>query len=261
MLYARCAPWLHNYDYVVKYAALTVMPTFIDGTALGPAEDRTIDDALVFGREQWQQVWSVFARQFSQPKLIKLAEQTLGSRAIHSSQIFGFTSGKLRDPSPKLLMSLGYLNLAIAAANGEEVESPYKVPGTLSELWQGKTWLKDASGAPLGPEGVFAAITGIIDLGINRDRHIPVQAEAEVCNALGKFLRMELAKNEVDWMGELFELRDSYGITCLEDLLMRSKTPTPGTTLIEELPKMAELVGVSEEEIWAVAIAPHLERL
>ena len=163
--------------------------------------------------------------------------------------------------SPKLMLAIGHLNLAIAKANGEDVQSPYKCPQTLSELWQGKTWLKDAQGAALGPEGVFQAITGLIDLGIDTDRVITVQDEAEVCNALGKFLRMELAKNEVDWMGELFELRDSYGITCLEDLLMRSKTPTPGTTLIEELPKMAELVGVSEEEIWAVAIAPHLERL
>ena len=237
------------------------MPTFVAGTALGPAEDRTVDDALMFGRNQWQAVWSVFARQFSQPQLIKLAEQTLGTRAIHSSQIHDWTSGKLRDPSPKLMLAIGHLNLAIAKANGEDVQSPYKCPQTLSELWQGKTWLKDAQGAALGPEGVFQAITGLIDLGIDTDRVITVQDEAEVCNALGKFLRMELAKNEVDWMGELFELRDSYGITCLEDLLMRSKTPTPGTTLIEELPKMAELVGVSEEEIWAVAIAPHLERL
>ena len=235
------------------------MPTFVAGTAIGPTEDRTVDDALLFGRNQWQAVWSVFARQFSQPQLIKLAEQTLGTRAIHSSQIHGFTSGKLRDPSPKLMMSLGELNLAIARANGEAVESRYKCPETLSELWQGKTWLKDAQGAVLGPEGVFQAITGLIDLGIDTDRVISVQDESNVSQALGKFLRLELAKREIDWMGELFELRDSYGITCLEELLMRGK-PVPGPTLVEELPKLAEMVGMTPDQLWASAIAPHLAK-
>ena len=64
-------------------------------------------------------------------QLIKLAEATLGTKAIHSSQIHGFTTGKLRDPSPKLMMALGELNLAIAKANGEAIKSRYTCPGTL----------------------------------------------------------------------------------------------------------------------------------
>ena len=140
------------------------MPTFITGEPKGPAEDRTVDDALAFGKQQFGAMWQGFARQFSQPALIKLAEATLGTRALHSSQIHGFTTGKLRDPSPKLIMSLGELNLAIAKANGEPITCRYTCPGTLSKLWQHKTWLKDAQGAPLGPSGIFEAITGLVDL-------------------------------------------------------------------------------------------------
>ena len=107
------------------------MPTFITGEPKGPAEDRTVDEALAYGKQQWAAVWAGFARQWSQPALIKLAEATLGTKAIHSSQIHGFTTGKL-DPSPKL-RSLE-LNLAIAKANGEAITSCYTCPGTLQAL-------------------------------------------------------------------------------------------------------------------------------
>ena len=106
------------------------MPTFITGEPKGPAEDRTVDEALAYGKQQWSAVWAGFARQWSQPALIKLAEATR-----HQGNPFEsdprMTSGKLRDPSPKLMMSLGELNLAIAKANGEAITSRYTCPGTL----------------------------------------------------------------------------------------------------------------------------------
>ena len=231
------------------------MPTQPTGTPIPPNQDRTVDDALAYGKQQWTAVWSVFARQFSQPQLIKLAEQTLGSKAIHSSQIFGFTSGKLRDPSPKLLMSLGYLNLAIAAANGVAVESVYKVPARFPELWQGKEWLKDASGAPLGPPGIFMAITGIIDLQVNLERHIPTQLESAVSQALGKFLRLELARKEVDWIGEMPNLLKEC--SCIEDLLMGKTVHAQQVT--DGLEALAGLIDMDADQLWTLAIAPALK--
>ena len=230
------------------------MPTAITGQPLGPTEKRTIDDALAFGRLQWTAAWSAFSSQWSQPALLKLAEGTLGTRSIHSSQIHGWKSGKLRDPSPKLLMAVGELNLAIAAAHGEDVTCCYKVPQTLSKLWLDKRWLTDAQGAPMGPCEVFQAFAGMIDLGVDADRHVPASAEAEVSTLLGKTLRLELAKQEVDWLGEIVQLKEQCPI--VEDLLM-GKTVN-GATISEHLPKLAALAGMDMEQLWLVGVQPAI---
>ena len=230
------------------------MPTFQTGEPLPPSADRTIDDALAFGRQQWSAVWTAFARQYSQPQLIKLAESTLGTRALHSSQIHGFTSGKLRDPSPKLMMALGELNLAIAKANGEPITCRYTCPGTLSKLWQHKTWLKTAEGAPMGPSEVFEALTGLVDLNVNLDRVIPKQDETHVSQALGKLLRMELAKQGLDWLDEVMTLKDQA--PCVEELLMNR--PVKGSDITDQLEELAKIAEMSPDQLWAIAIAPHL---
>lgn len=234
------------------------MPTFSNSsTPLGPQEVRGVDDALLFGRQQWQALWAGFAAQFSQPALIKLAELTLGSKAIHSSQIHGWSSGKLRDPSPKLMLALGELNLAIAKANGVEVTCRYTCPGAHAKLWEGKTWLKDAQGAALGPAEVFQAIAGLIDLQVMSDRFISTDHEEAVSKALGKYLRVELAKQEIDWMDDIIELRQEA--TCIEDLLYGKKVK--GAIILEQLNKLAGVIGKDADQLWAVAIQPALKEL
>ena len=232
------------------------MPTFLASvTPLGPqAELRGVDDALLYGRQQWQTLWAGFAAQFSQPALIKLAELTLGSKAIHSSQIHGFTSGKLRDPSPKLMLALGELNLAIAKANGVELTCRYTCPGAHEKLWRDKTWLKDAQGAALGPAEVFQAIAGLIDLGISTDRFISSDYEEEVAKAMGKYLRIELAKQGQDWMEDIVELRQTS--TCIEDLLMGKRVKGP--IVLEQLDKLAGVVGKDADHLWNAVIQPVL---
>ena len=230
------------------------MPTFITGEPKGPAEDRTVDEALAYGKQQWAAVWAGFARQFSQPQLIKLAEATLGTRAIHSSQIHGWTTAKLRDPSPKLIMSLGELNLALAKANGEAITSRYTCPGTLSKLWQGKTWLKDAQGAPLGPQGVFEAITGMIDLEVNLERQISSQSESDVSKEVGKCLRMELAKQGVDWLMEVMTLKEQA--PCIENLLMGKEVR--GSEITDQLEELAKIADMTPDQLWTMAVAPQL---
>ena len=234
------------------------MPTFSNSsTPLGPQEVRGVDDALLFGRQQWQSLWAGFAAQFSQPALIKLAELTLGSKAIHSSQIHGWSSGKLRDPSPKLMLALGELNLAIAKANGVEVTCRYTCPGAHAKLWEGKTWLKDAQGAALGPAEVFQAIAGLIDLQVMSDRFISTDHEEAVSKALGKYLRVELAKQEIDWMDDIADLRQQS--TCIEDLLYGKKVK--GAIILEQLDSLAGVIGKDADQLWAVSIQPALKEL
>ena len=230
------------------------MPTILTGEPKAPGTDRTLDETMLYGREQWQAVWKAWARQWSQPELIKLAEQTLKCRCIHSSQIHGFATGKLRDPAPKLLVAIGQLNLAIARSQGKKVkEKGPKCPGTLKKLWEHADLLTSPAGV-MGPVEVFSAVAGLIDLGIDTSREIPVEMEQEVAKALGKHLRMAFATGGIDWMEELPELRGMC--KSMEPLLMGKKVV--GAQLIKDLPAIAEAVATSEEDLWLSAIAPVL---
>ena len=169
------------------------MPTRPDTVARGPNEpgQATPSEQVAFGRQQWVRKWRVFASQFSQPQLMKLAASVLGEQAIHSSQIHGFSTGKLRDPAPKVLLSIGRLNLAIARSNGsDDAAEGERCPGSLTELWSGKKWLTDEQGKPMGPYEVFGAVTGLIDLGTDNAVDIDPADQAAVSKSLGKFWQM-----------------------------------------------------------------------
>ena len=126
----------------------------------GPDERRLISDAIRHGEEAWRARWTQFTAQWSQPALLKLAEATLGEMAIHSSQIAGFP----RQPGPKLVVSVGHLNMALAYAQGAIKEQPeYTIPLDADpKLWQGKRWLVLDDGTPMGPKDVFRCLIGQI---------------------------------------------------------------------------------------------------
>ena len=178
------------------------MPTAIAAEPVAPGQLRTPSQSVAFGRAQWTRLWGRFARQWSQPALMKLAAATLGEAALHSSQIHGFTTGKLRDPAPKVLLAIGQLNAAIAAANGEADLPPYHptCPKTQGELWQHKNYMKDAEGNPLDAIGCFEAFTGQIDLGVMGVRGATFAPDTmpAVSKAVGKLIRMELAGRGID---------------------------------------------------------------
>ena len=230
------------------------MPTQIQGVAKRPTEKRTIDDALTFGRQQFGMVWPQLSRQFTQPQLITLAQEILGSKAIHSSQKHGFDNGTLRDAAPKVLLAIGYVNLAIANGNGWDLPCPYEVPEKRPELWQGKNFMKDAQGRPLGPTEVFEVFTGLIDLQLDMGRHIGRSDEELVCKELGRFMRLELAHQKMDWLGKLMELKERGN--CIDDLLMGK--PVAGMTIVDQLDKIAALANMGPDELWERAIQPYL---
>lgn len=233
------------------------MPTLIVAEPKAPHVDRTVDEAIMFGRQQWGIVWRAWARQWSQPGLIKLAAHTLRVRAVHSSQIHGFASGALRDPSPKLLLSVGELNLAIARSNGVEgLPAGPLCPGTLENLWKGYQWLRTPEGRPMGPLDVFAAVSGYVDLQVDASRVIPYGASKTVAAALGKYLRLHLGSSGIDWMGD-----DQQSLRAaspeLVDLLLGKEIA--GDQIVLALEEIALASGTDEGMLWQSVIVPAIE--
>ena len=106
----------------------------------------------------------------------------------------------------------------------------------------------------MGPSEVFEALTGLVDLNVNLDRIIPKQDETHVSQALGKLLRMELAKQGLDWLDEVMTLKDQA--PCVEELLMNR--PVKGSDITDQLEELAKIAEMSPDQLWAIAVAPHL---
>ncbi len=162
----------------------------------------TLEEQLEEGRRQWTIAWRRFARQWTQPQLLKLADAVLGGRYLHSSQISGFATGKLREPSPKVFVAIGRLNQAIAKS---------KIASGLKELLENKDFLKDKNGNPLDETGCFQAFTGQLDLGIAKSRYIPKEQVDEACKSLGRHLRARLAEAGIDFIEELHDITMKHG--------------------------------------------------
>jgi len=239
---------------VCRYETAPTLPTYNHAPPVAPGQARTIDEMLSFGKAQWGVAFGGFARQWSQPKILRLCEGILGTRSVHSSQIHGFLSGKLRDPSPKIQLALGHVNRAIAKANGFDCVSEFTCPGSMEELWKGKAWLTDADSAPLGPQEVFMAFSGQIDLGLNSAHVIEPEQGPAAVKALGRFLRMELAKQGTDWMDEIVTMRKD--VPCIEPLLMGQDVEA--AVILTQLKEIAALVGMTDTDLWQLAIAPAL---
>ena len=201
------------------------------------------EQTLQHGKTQWGKAWRAFACQWSQPKLMRLTQETLGTAAVHSSQIHGFTTGLLKHPAPKVLVAIGHLNAAIANAHGAEVDTPYKCPATKSDLWLGKHWLKDADGAPLDSAKVFLAYTGEIDLGFDEPWVFPDDAEeiTRIERALGKELRMHLAQDSIDWFEEQFP-------ESIHSLAMNEGCNTD--LVAQNAAKIAEICHTDSKTLW-----------
>lgn len=209
------------------------------------------------GRRQIQTLTRRFFRQLRQPKWIKLSSALYpdGRIHLHSSQIGGFSTGKLRDPSPKALMVLGHLNLSLyAALHGpltyDGIGPVPPLPDSLRDIWAGLTPMVTADGDPIGPSELFEAITGALDLGLDTSREIPEHAEAAVSAALGRHLRLSLASLGRDFLSEL----PTLAATCpsMEALLMGR--PVPGDTLVADLPTLATTLGCTDVDLWVVCV-------
>jgi hypothetical protein len=209
------------------------------------------------GSAAFATLWRAWLAQFTQPQLLKLSSAYLGANLFHSSQMGGFSSRKLRDPAPRVFLAVGFLNLAHARSLGYPTSSlepvsdiglPDKLPEALRAAWEGREPLLDADGMVMGPRGLFEAFTGLRALSVNDDRQIAPDDEKTASEALGRFLRLRLAANGVDWLTELPALRTSC--PAIEELLMGR--PVQGDRLIHQLPKLAALADTTDSALWDV---------
>ena len=226
-----------------------------------PGSDGTIDENLVFGKDQLCRLFRVFSRQYSQPELILLSKEVCKVPALHSSQISGLQKNTLKEPSPKLFLIIGELNLAIARSQGiKGLPKGPKCPSNLKHLWDGKLLLRNLDGSPMGPVDVFKVFSGLVDMKLN-SRNIPSEIEQSVSKSLGKYLRLKLSSAGIDWFDEMDSLKKKCSI--IEDLVL-GKTVS-GDSIVPQLPALAELCKVTEDEIWdsnvASIVATQLGRI
>lgn len=216
-----------------------------------------VNQVLDTGSAAFAALWRAWLAQFTQPQLLKLASAYLGANLFHSSQMGGFSSRKLRDPAPRVFLAVGYLNLAHARSLGYPTSSledaldiglPEKLPEALSSIWEAREPLLDANGVVLGPTGLFEAFTGLRALSVSNDRLIAPDDEKPASEALGRYLRLRLAANGVDWLTEMPALRTSC--PAIEELLMGRLVQ--GDRLIHQLPKLAALADTTDAALWDV---------
>ena len=149
-----------------------------------------------------------------------------------------------------MLLAIGQLNAAIAAANGEADLPPHHptCPKNQAELWQHKNYMKDAEGNPLDAIGCFEAFTGQIDLGVMGVRGASFNPESmpAVSKAVGKLIRFELMRQGIDFT-------DFPSNASLMSQLVYGKT-VDSIAFIDELPVIAEQSGVSEDLLFDTAM-------
>ncbi|MEN9859575.1 MAG: hypothetical protein RLZZ515_57 [Cyanobacteriota bacterium] len=226
---------------------------------LGP---NPILDVMDTGSSAFSSRWRAWMSQWTQPQLLKLSDAYLGARLFHSSQMGGFSQQKLRQPGPLVFMAVGYLNIAHAHSLGlpeaqiepsPDIGLPTKLPDALRHLWEAREPFTDASGVSLSPQGLFMAFSGLRALTADTGRHLAPTDEEAACQALGRWLRLRLASQGVDWLGELPALRSAC--PSIEPLLMGKVVPAD--MVLMHLPRLAALAETTDAALWEV-VEDHL---
>ena len=205
------------------------------------------------GRAQSAAGFRAWMSQWSQTELMRLSEEYLQTKMIHSSTITGLKAGK--ETYPKVLTALGYLNVAVARSNGYAEHLIETAPDigynpTLDcsepRLWRGKSPMLDANNIAVGPTGLFEAFVGLRDLKVNMDRSLSLVDAPDACKAAGAFLRQCFATRSVDWYSQLDALADDCA--AIRPILL-GEVVDPDH-LLGELRAMADLAGTSETALW-----------
>lgn len=186
---------------------------------------------------------------------MKIATEYLGTKAIHSSTIGGFSRGILTEPAPKTFLALGAFNAALARSVGhpdELIEDtsalgyPPQLPHRFKDIWQHTIPMIDRDGIALGPVGMFEAFCGLRELPVRAHRRLEPEDVEAAARTLGAFLRAHYAKHDIDWYGKLKEL--SYDCPTMEPLLLNK--PVSPDRLLNDLDSIAKLIGVNGDALW-----------
>ncbi len=211
------------------------------------------NERLDAGRRQLVSACRRFFRQngTTQPKWLAMDSAIHpGGQHLHSSQIGGLSTGKLKDPSPKCLLVVGELNLSVAASVGGYSlgKDIPRLPENLRQHWEKLKPMVDQGGQPLGPSELFKVISGDLDLGLDLTRELSVESEAAASAALGRHLRLELARKGRDFLSEMPELRSEC--PAMEPLLMGKTVPCD--MIMGDLSSLANVINSTEAELWTV---------
>jgi hypothetical protein len=207
------------------------------------------------GAIQFPPAFRALSSQMTQTQFMKLAAAYLGTKAIHSSTIGGFRSGKLTEPAPKTLLALGYFNTALARSIGHpeelieqapDIGYPPKLPHYLKEIWEHTIPMLDREGVALGPLGMFEAFCGLRELPASERRYLDELDAPSASRVLGAFLRAHYGKHNIDWYEKLPEL--VYDCPTIEPLLLNRTVPAD--RLIHDLDTIGRLVGLSGSALW-----------
>lgn len=193
--------------------------------------------------------------QFTQTEFMKIATEYLGTKAIHSSTIGGFSRGVLTEPAPKTFLALGAFNAALARSIGhpeELVEDtsalgyPPQLPHRFKDLWEHTIPMLDRNGVALGPVGMFEAFCGLRELPVSAHRRLDPEDVDAAVRTLGAFLRSHFAKHDIDWYGKLREL--AYDCPTIEPLLL-NKTVS-ADRLLNDFDTIAKMIGQNGDALW-----------
>jgi hypothetical protein len=211
--------------------------------------------ALEQGAMQFPPAFRALSSQMTQTQFMKLAAAYLGTKAIHSSTIGGFRTGKLIEPAPKTLLALGYFNTALARSIGHpeelieqvpDIGYPPLLPHYLKEHWEYTIPMLDSNGIAMGPVGMFEAFCGLRELPARERRELDEADAPAACRTLGAFLRAHYGKHNIDWYEKLPEL--VYDCPTIEPLLLNR--PVPADRLVHDLDAIGRLVGLSGSALW-----------
>jgi hypothetical protein len=92
------------------------------------------------------------------------------------------------------------------------------------------------------------AFSGLRALTADTGRHLAPTDEEAACQALGRWLRLRLASQGVDWLSEIPTLRSAC--PSIEPLLMGKVVPAD--MVLMHLPRLAALADTSDASLWEV---------
>lgn len=207
------------------------------------------------GSRQFSLLWAPFVKQWTSPQLLRLTEAYLGCRLIHSSTLSGYATRRLRSPAIQGVAAIGLFNLALAkSVRWPQIDEGLAIPGLDEELpayletiWQGRKPLCDTHGIAMGPERLFAAFLGLLELSSDEHPRIPPEDAYSASQALAAFLRMRLPSVGCDWIVH----RSAMASHCeaLPALLL-GETLT-SEQLHEVVAAAAPYAQLTEEDLWA----------
>lgn len=193
------------------------------------------------GREWFRRVFKPHARQVSQPTYLKTVAAVLGDTVFHSSQYTGLCLGTLKEPTPKVFLALGLFNQAVAEG---------RIPAELKHKWVDPKPMVSSLGQVYGPAELFLIFVGALDPGLPEVEEIPQEKESEVTRILGKFVRVRLASKGVDFVVEdqqrLLKAAPSF------KGLLGGKDVVRGDVLVGDLPRIAQELELTTNELWDV---------